>query len=118
MMPVTGRCLRVSASAASRSSNRISFSRHKETNPVAVAERLDRGLMNLASVTRHLGQNIAIRSDGANPLLLAKNSSEVFFTIQHFESEGYIKGKTASPPTEISLTGKGLARVSDLQRGL
>jgi hypothetical protein len=86
--------------------------------PVSVPERLDRALMNLAAATRHLGQTIAIRSEGANPLLFAKNSSEVFFTIQHFESEGYIKGKTTSLPTEISATGKGLARVSDLQRGL
>jgi hypothetical protein len=74
--------------------------------------------MNLASATRHLGQNISIPSEGANPLLLAKNSSEVFFSIQHFGSEGYIKGGTTSLPTQISVTGKGFARVSDLQRGL
>jgi hypothetical protein len=86
--------------------------------PAGVAERLDRALVNLASVTRHLGQSIKIPTERTNPLLLAMNSSEVLFTIQHFESEGYIKGKTKSLPTEVSLTGKGLARVSDLQRGM
>jgi nucleoside 2-deoxyribosyltransferase len=74
--------------------------------------------MNLASATKHLGQSIKIGSEGANPLLIAKNSSEVFFVIQQFEQDGYIKGKTTALPTHISLTGKGLNRAADLQRGL
>lgn len=88
-----------------------------EAFPKDVAGRLDRALVNLASVTQHLGQMIRIPSGEANPLLLAKNSAEVFFTIQHLESEGYIGGRITSLPTEISVTGKGLGRVSDLQRG-
>src|ERR1039457_4308157 len=89
-----------------------------ETFPKTVAERLDRVLLNLAAVTKHLGQQIKIGSEGVNPLLLAQNSGEVFFVIEQFAQEGYIKGKTTSLPTEISLTAKGLNRAADLQRGL
>jgi hypothetical protein len=89
-----------------------------QTFPNTVSERLDRALMNLAATSKHLGQGIRISSEGANPLLLAANSSEVFFVIQQFEQEGFIKGKTTSLPTEVSLTGKGLNRAADLQRGL
>jgi len=89
-----------------------------ETFPKTVAERLDRVLLNLAAVTKHLGQQIKIGSEGVNPLLLAQNSGEVFFVIEQFAHEGHIKGKTTSLPTEISLTAKGLNRAADLQRGL
>jgi hypothetical protein len=89
-----------------------------EAFPKDVAERLDRALLNLASATKCLGQQINIRADGCNPLLLAKNTTEVFFTLQHFQSEGYISRTGSSLPAEISLTGKGLKHVSDLQRGL
>ncbi len=88
-----------------------------ETFPKTVPERLDRALLNLAAVTKHLGQQIKIGSEGVNPLLLAQNSAEVFFVIEQFAHEGYIKGKTTSLPTEISLTAKGLNRAADLQRG-
>jgi hypothetical protein len=86
--------------------------------PGSTAERLDRALMNLASATQHLGQNIKIGSEGANPLLLAQNTTEVFFVIQEFAKEGYVKGQTTALPTIISLTAKGLNRAGDLQRGL
>ena len=89
-----------------------------ETFPKTVAERLDRVLLNIAAVTKHLGQQIKIGSEGVNPLLFAQNSGEVFFVIEQFAQEGYIKGKTTSLPTEISLTAKGLNRAADLQRGL
>lgn len=89
-----------------------------EMFPRTVPERLDRALLNLAAATKHLGQNIKIGSEGANPLLFAKNGSEVFFVIQQFEQDGFIKGKVTSLPTEISLTGRGLNRAADLQRGL
>jgi hypothetical protein len=79
---------------------------------------LDRALINLAAVTKHLGQQIKIGSEGVNPLLFAQNSGEVFFIIEQFAQEGNIKGKTTSLPTEISLTAKGLNRAADLQRGL
>ena len=88
-----------------------------ETFPKTVAERLDRVLLNLAAVTKHLGQQIKIGSEGVNPLLFAQNSGEVFFVIEQFAHEGHIKGKTTSLPTEISLTAKGLNRAADLQRG-
>ncbi len=86
--------------------------------PTTVPDRLDRALVNLAAVTKHLGQQIKIGSEGVNPLLLAQNSGEVFFVIEQFAQEGHIKGKTTSLPTDISLTAKGLNRAADLQRGL
>lgn len=89
-----------------------------EIFPKSVPERLDRALLNLAAVTKHLGQQIKIGSEGVNPLLFAQNSGEVFFIIEQFAHEGHIKGKTTSLPTEISLTAKGLNRAADLQRGL
>lgn len=89
-----------------------------ESFPKAVAERLDRALVNLSTVTHYLGEAIRIPTETCNPLLLAQNASETLFIIQHLESEGYLQGKTKSLPTEISITGKGLMRVSDLQRGL
>jgi hypothetical protein len=89
-----------------------------ETFPKTVAERLDRVLLNLAAVTKHLGQQIKIGSEGVNPLLCAQNSSEVLFIIEQFAQEGHVKGKTTCLPTEISLTAKGWNRVADLQRGL
>jgi len=89
-----------------------------ETFPKTVPERLDCALLNLAAVTKHLGQQIKIGSEGVNPLLFAQNSGEVFFLIEQFAQEGHIKGKTTSLPTEISLTAKGFNRAADLQRGL
>lgn len=86
--------------------------------PNTVAERLDRALLNLATVTKHLGQNISIPSEGANPTLLAQNSGEVFFIIQQFALDGFVIGNTRCLPTTIQLTAKGLNRVADLQRGL
>ena len=86
--------------------------------PVSVAERLDRALLNLAAATQHLGQPIRIRTVVPNPLLLAQNGGEVFFVLQQFEEERFIKGKTTSLPTEVSLTAKGMNRIADLQRGL
>src|ERR1035441_5563767 len=89
-----------------------------ETFPKTVAERLDRALLNLAAVTTHLGQQVMVGSEGANPLLFAQNTAEVFFLIQQFALEGYIKGDTKSLPTGLILTAKGLNRAADLKRGL
>ena len=86
--------------------------------PKAVTERLDRALINLASVTTTLGQDLMIRPQETYPLLLAQDSREAWFILQQFEQEGFIKGNTTSFPTEVSLTAKGLNRVADLQRGL
>lgn len=85
--------------------------------PASVTERLDRALLNLAAVTKRLGQLIQING-APNPLLLAQDGIEVFFVIQQFGQEGYVKGTTSSLPTQISLTAKGLNRAADLQRGL
>jgi len=89
-----------------------------ETFPKTVPERLDRALLNLAAVTKHLGKQIKIGTENVNSLLLAQNTGEVLFVIEQFAQEGYIKGKVTSLPTEISLTAKGLNRAADLQRGL
>ena len=89
-----------------------------ETFPNTVAERLDRALLNLAAVTTHLGQQVMVGSEGANPLLFAQNTAEVFFLIQQFALEGYVKGDTRSLPTGLILTAKGLNRAADLKRGL
>lgn len=86
--------------------------------PVSVGERLDRALINLAAVTKRLGQIIQIGAEVHNPLLLAQDGTEVFFVIQQFAHEGYVKGDTHLLPTGISLTAKGLNRAADLQRGL
>jgi hypothetical protein len=89
-----------------------------EMFPKSVTERLDRALINLASITTMLGQRLMIRPQETFPLILAQNTVEAWFVLQQFEQEGYIKGKTISFPTEVSLTAKGLNRVADLQRGL
>jgi hypothetical protein len=86
--------------------------------PATVPDRLDSALLRLAAMTKHLGQQVPIGSEGASPLLLAQNSSEVFFIIQQFEEAGFTKGNTTSLPTAVSLTAKGLNRAADLQRGL
>jgi hypothetical protein len=85
--------------------------------PTTVADRLDRALMNLAAVTKHLGQRIVIDAE-MNPLLLAQNSLETLFVIEQFAHDGYLKGRTTSLPTEVSLTSGGLSRAAELQRGL
>ena len=79
-----------------------------ETFPKTVAERLDRVLLNLAAVTKHLGQQIKIGSEGVNPLLFSQNSGEVFFVIEQFAQEGHIKGKTTSCLPKYRLPRKGL----------
>jgi hypothetical protein len=89
-----------------------------ESFPKSVAERLDRALINLAKATRTLGQSFPIHSEVNNPALMAQNNQEVFFVIQQLGEEGYVKGDTRSLPTTISVTGKGLLRAADLQRGL
>ncbi len=89
-----------------------------EMFPKNVVERLDRALINLASITTTLGQRLLLRPQETFPLILAQNTIEAWFILQQFEEEGYIKGNTSVFPTEISLTAKGLNRVADLQRGL
>jgi nucleoside 2-deoxyribosyltransferase len=89
-----------------------------EMFPKSVVERLDRALINLASITTMLGQRLMISPQETFPLMLAQNTVEAWFVLQQFEEEGYLKGKTNSFPTEVSLTAKGLNRVADLQRGL
>ena len=110
---LTGQALQADAPAGS-----VGLDAALETFPQTVPERLDRALLNLAAVTKQLGQQIKIDSEGANPLLLAQNTAEVFFIIQQFAQDGYVKGDTHSLPTGIVLTAKGLNRAADLQRGL
>jgi hypothetical protein len=89
-----------------------------EMFPKTIPDRLDRALLNLGAVTQHLGQDIPINTESPNSLLFARNGSEVFFIIQQFALEGYIKGGTTTLPTSISLTAKGLNHIADLKRGL
>jgi len=86
--------------------------------PASAAARLDQALLELASKTQHLGQSIRIGSEGAMPLILAQNSTEVFFVIREFEEQGFLRGRTTSLPTDVNLTAKALNRAVELQRGL
>jgi hypothetical protein len=89
-----------------------------ETFPKTLPERLDRALLNLAEVSKFLGQAIRIANHTVHPMLLAQNKAEASFIIDQFASEGFITVSNNGLPTDVVITARGLNRVADLQRGL
>lgn len=85
--------------------------------PTSVAERLDRVLMNLERQTKHLGQAISLREE-SRPTLFAQNIDEITFTLRQLADAAYLAGYHSTFPCNVVVSGKGLIRVADLQRGL
>lgn len=100
------------------SAGHISLETAIDSFPRALPDRLDRALLNMAAVSHCLGQAIHVSNLGVNPMLLTQNTTETFFVIRQFSSEGFVNGYSNSLPTSVALTAKGLNRAADLQRGL
>jgi nucleoside 2-deoxyribosyltransferase len=73
--------------------------------------------MNLERKTQHLGQAIPLREDNC-PTLFPHNTDEITFTLRQLADAGYLTGYHATFPCSVVLSGKGLMRVADLQRGV
>ena len=82
--------------------------------PDSVADRFDRTLLNLARLTKHLGQSINL-DVGKYPVLFAQNTDEMIFTLRNLQEEKLITGNLSLLPTSISLTAKGMKQAEDLQ---
>lgn len=83
--------------------------------PRLVSERLDRALLNLARLSRHLGDRPGFKQS-PRQLLFAMNETEHGFVMKALGAQGMVdfKGRATS---EFELTPEGWNRVADLESG-
>ncbi|MFH2202163.1 MAG: hypothetical protein ABIJ96_03525 [Elusimicrobiota bacterium] len=85
-------------------------------SPQSLADRLDRALLNLNYLTKHLGDKLEIRIKD-HPILYAINSQEMHFILNQLHISGYIDHYKGALPCHLNLTAKGLSRIIEIQRG-
>ncbi len=87
--------------------------------PRSIPERMDRGLLNLARKSRHLGDPVDITADRDCPLLFAENAEALHATLKHMVQLGLLDEAVSFDQGggKYTLTVKGWARIDEMRRG-
>jgi hypothetical protein len=82
--------------------------------PTLVSDRLDRALLNLAKLSKELGQSLEVHWD-APSVLFATSRNEALYMVQSLAAAGWIENPAARSGASCLLTPNGWARVAELQ---
>ena len=90
-----------------------------EAFPKTIAEKLDRALLNLNALTKHLGDYVNV-VDHAQSMVSALNTSEMDFLLNILQEEDLVEATAVSAPFSgysVQISAKGFNRIAELQRG-
>ena len=87
--------------------------------PKTLAEKLDRALLNLNALTKHLGDYVEV-VDHAKSMIFALNGSEMDFLLNILRKEDLVEATGVIAPFSgytVQITAKGFNRIAEMERG-